>query len=164
MSHPGVSCRDDERGRTSCPPPGEVGNSFGPVGMPASLPPFWRKPETTSAPNPQGRGPRLSPPHPSFRRKPETTSAPYQWTVVSRQWLAPTPQGRGPRLSPPHPSFRRKPETTSAPTPQGRGPRLSPPHPSFRRKPETTSALNPQGRGPRLSPGRRRRAAGQPLR
>ena len=96
----------------------------------------------------RGRGPRLSPPHPSFRRKPETTSAPYQWTVVS----PPTPGDVDPgfrrgdgvgsptRHSRPHPSFRRKPETTSALNPQGRGPRLSPPPPSFRRKPETTSA------------------------
>ena len=38
MSHPGFSCRDDERGRKSCPPLGEVGN-FTRSGRDAGIPP-----------------------------------------------------------------------------------------------------------------------------
>ena len=38
MSHPGLSCRDDERGRKSCPLLGEVGN-FTRSGRDAGIPP-----------------------------------------------------------------------------------------------------------------------------
>ncbi len=71
--------------------PAKAGNHAPPPASPSQARAATKSNEsqfkTTPPPNPRGRGPRLSPPHPSFRRKPETTP--------------PTnPQGRGPRLSP----------------------------------------------------------------
>ena len=40
MSHPGATCRDDERGRTSCPPLREVGNVI-PASRDATIPPVF---------------------------------------------------------------------------------------------------------------------------
>ena len=66
MSHPGVSCRGDERRRTSCPPLQEVGNV---------IPPSFRLPPESTTPPRFLHGRELGydasmPPPPSFRRPP----------------------------------------------------------------------------------------------
>ena len=114
--------------------PAKAGNHAAPqpsgTWTPAPNPPsFRRKPETTPPPNPQGRGPRLSPGRrvggawetglgrpPGFRPPVIPAFAgihapPYQWTVVSGQWLAPTPRDVDPGFRPPtrHSGGSRKP-------------------------------------------------------
>ena len=103
MSHPGVSCRDDERGRTSCPPLREVGNVIRRhpsrySGIPSAI----HHPSRHPPPLPSSTTPPVIPANagiyvpspvsyarecgvkahgrsslPSFRRTPESTSSPW---------------------------------------------------------------------------------------